>query len=253
MVDCPRDDIRDLLPDLVHDQLEPAERARVEQHIVDCPECAAEVELLRTLRSTVFTTPAVDAARIAAAVVRAATVGTAPSSAGGKDVVPISSARERHRASDGESSPARITRPPARHGWRIAAGIAVVAAGVGGYALSRGGAPSYRQASESTAASVASAPLPTAESSTEPSAGAAAKAAAPASALAIQSATAGAADAASAEGSNHASSLLLGAAVNELSESDMQTLLQSMDDLEAMPDLEPRPLPVLARVVEGAL
>jgi hypothetical protein len=69
----------------------------------------------------------------------------------------------------------------------------------------------------------------------------------------MQSGTAGAADAASAAASNRASSLLLGAAVNELSESDMQTLLQSVDDLEAMPDLEPRPLPLLARVVEGAL
>ena len=52
MVDCPRDDIRDLLPDLVHDQLEPAERVRVEQHLVDCELCAAELELLRSLRAT---------------------------------------------------------------------------------------------------------------------------------------------------------------------------------------------------------
>ena len=33
----------------------------------------------------------------------------------------------------------------------------------------------------------------------------------------------------------------------------MQALLQSVDDLEAMPDLEPHQLPLLASVVEGAL
>ncbi len=47
--------------------------------------------------------------------------------------------------------------------------------------------------------------------------------------------------------------LILGDALNELSESDMQALLQSVDDLEAMPDLEPHQLPLLASVVEGAL
>jgi hypothetical protein len=46
---------------------------------------------------------------------------------------------------------------------------------------------------------------------------------------------------------------MLGDAVNDLSESDMQALIESVDDLQAMPDLEPQQLPLLASVVEGAL
>ncbi|HEY9429135.1 MAG TPA: zf-HC2 domain-containing protein, partial [Gemmatimonadaceae bacterium] len=104
MVDCPRDDIRDLLPDLVHDQLEPEARARVEQHLADCAACAAELELLRALRASAFDTSRVDADRIAAAV-RGAMAGSGASAQRESDlresdpresdVVPIGGAHRR--------------------------------------------------------------------------------------------------------------------------------------------------------------
>jgi hypothetical protein len=67
MNDCPNADVRDLLPDLVHQRLDAETRARVEAHVASCADCAAELELLRLLRGT-LRTPRVDVASIVAAV-----------------------------------------------------------------------------------------------------------------------------------------------------------------------------------------
>ncbi|MDQ6828756.1 MAG: zf-HC2 domain-containing protein [Gemmatimonadota bacterium] len=69
MTDCPRGEIRDLLPELVHDALDANTRAEAERHVAGCVDCAAEVALLRSMRSALGArTPAVDVARIVAAV-----------------------------------------------------------------------------------------------------------------------------------------------------------------------------------------
>lgn len=49
MTDCPNAEIRDLLPDYVHDQLSSADYARVAQHLVSCAECADELALLQAV------------------------------------------------------------------------------------------------------------------------------------------------------------------------------------------------------------
>lgn len=49
MTDCSNAEIRDLLPDYVHDQLSVTDHARVEQHLVSCADCAEELELLQTV------------------------------------------------------------------------------------------------------------------------------------------------------------------------------------------------------------
>jgi anti-sigma factor RsiW len=263
MVDCPRDDIRDLLPDLVHDQLEPEARVRVEQHLVDCAECAAELELLRALRATAFAAPEVDADRIAAAVRRTITNAGSDADADAADdsVVPIAAARGRGeggadalrttRASS--RAPRRSTRGSIPQSWRIAAAIALVAAGAGGYALTRGGSAMRELQSErATVAAAPESPAPIAAPAGAPSSSAA-KAGAPTPSVAAASDLAGFADSGSDAAKGTDGPLILGDAVNELSESDMQALLQSVDDLQAMPDLEPQQLPLLATVVEGAL
>lgn len=255
MVDCPRDDIRDLLPDLVHDQLEPQARVRVEQHLADCAACTAELELLRALRASAFATPRVDADRIAAAV-RDAMAGSgadAPrdSDVGESDLVPIGEARRRH-GNAVHRAPRRPVIVGIPQSWRIAAGIALVAAGVGGYALTRGG-PASPQRSMERATVAASESAPAAATSAVPQRGEA-KAAAPAPAAPMMASdAAGAAESGVGAAAAAPGALILGDAMNELSESDMQALLQSVDDLEAMPDLEPHQLPLLASVVEGAL
>lgn len=68
MIDCPDGDIRDLLPDLVHDRLGAAERARVEAHVATCGPCRDELALLRDLRATMRRVPAIDASVVAAAI-----------------------------------------------------------------------------------------------------------------------------------------------------------------------------------------
>ena len=260
MVDCPRDDVRDLLPDLVHDQLEAAARVRVEQHLADCAECAAEVELLRAMRAKAFVTPEVDAERIAAAV-RSAMAESSGEMADDGDVVSIAAARSRLGAAPSsartpaasERAPHRPARRPMPHSWRIAAAIALVAAGAGGYALTRSGSPMLEPSAERASVAAASqSSAPASAPATTPTRGLA-KAGAPAPSTAAASDLASAGDRGADAATTAASPLILGDAVNELSESDMQALLQSVDDLQAMPDLEPQQLPLLATIVEGAL
>ena len=68
MNDCPNGDIRDLLPDLLHDRLDASERERVESHVATCEPCAAELGLLRDLRATMRRVPAIDTSAIAASI-----------------------------------------------------------------------------------------------------------------------------------------------------------------------------------------
>ena len=49
MTDCTNAEIRDLLPDYVHDQLSVTDLARVEQHVASCADCAEELALLQTV------------------------------------------------------------------------------------------------------------------------------------------------------------------------------------------------------------
>lgn len=223
MADCPlAAEIRDALPDLVNDQLDPLARARVEQHVAECAQCAAELKLLRSLRSTVFATPRVDAARVAAAV------HAASAAARESKVTPIAARSARRKVA---SPVARAARRPAWHDWRAAAGIAAVAVGIAGYALSRGSTAARAPATTETAP-VAVAPAP-----------------APVSLMAASKA----ANFAGGAGASTSGAMILGDGVSDLSESDMQTLLQAVDDLEAMPDLEPQEPPLLAGLVEEAL
>ncbi|MEO8560692.1 MAG: zf-HC2 domain-containing protein [bacterium] len=68
MTECSNGEIRDLLPDLLHQRLDAAERARVEQHVAMCNACSEELALLRDLCSTIRRAPAIDAAAIVAAI-----------------------------------------------------------------------------------------------------------------------------------------------------------------------------------------
>ena len=123
MTDCPNADIRDLLPDLVHGRLDAAARADVERHVRGCGECAAEVTLLRELRSALHAAPTVDVAAIVAAV---------PDyrRAGGRSWI----------------------------GWRTAATITVLVAGGSSVAVLERGGTSLVDTARSTPAVVAPAP-----------------------------------------------------------------------------------------------
>ncbi len=68
MTDCPRADIRDILPDWVHGTLDTATGALVSAHVAQCADCAAEAGLLRVARAALAKSPRIDTERIAAAV-----------------------------------------------------------------------------------------------------------------------------------------------------------------------------------------
>jgi hypothetical protein len=49
--DCPNAEIRDLLPDLLHNNLSARDTDRVEAHLAACAECSDELELLAIVRA----------------------------------------------------------------------------------------------------------------------------------------------------------------------------------------------------------
>src|SRR3954465_764950 len=51
MTDCPNAEMRDRLPDLLHERLEMSVRAAVMAHVDGCDDCRAEMTLLREARS----------------------------------------------------------------------------------------------------------------------------------------------------------------------------------------------------------
>ncbi|MFN2398677.1 MAG: anti-sigma factor [Gemmatimonadaceae bacterium] len=106
MNDCVRADVRDMLPDLVHDNLSAGQRTAVEDHLAVCADCAAELDLLHQMRRSLDTAPAVNVARISSAV-----AGIVP---------PAERLRDRRRA-------------PV---W-LAAAVAVIAAGALALAIAR--------------------------------------------------------------------------------------------------------------------
>jgi anti-sigma factor RsiW len=98
MSDCANVEMRELLPELVHDRLDAATHARVTAHLAACSECQAELELLQTARQALRPIMPLDKRAIVAAL-------------------PLPRNRQ-------------ATRPLAsRRVWRIAAAITVIALG----------------------------------------------------------------------------------------------------------------------------
>jgi len=67
MNDCQNVEIREVLPELVHGTLPAAELARVQQHLVACDDCAAELAIIRAVLGSAAV-PALNVERIAAAI-----------------------------------------------------------------------------------------------------------------------------------------------------------------------------------------
>jgi anti-sigma factor RsiW len=113
MIDCQNGEMRDQLPDFVHEQLPAAARVAVAAHVATCAACAAEVALLRELRGAMRAGPKVDVARIVA-------------------LLPAASRR-------GDRWAAGRVAQRRRFDWRVAAAIVALAAGGGAAAVLSGG------------------------------------------------------------------------------------------------------------------
>ena len=70
MYDCVNVETRELLPVLLHGRLDAATRARVEEHLLGCAECAAELDTLRSVRTVLDAPPTVDVSHIVRALPR---------------------------------------------------------------------------------------------------------------------------------------------------------------------------------------
>src|SRR5574338_1269240 len=68
MFDCANVEMRELLPELAAGTLDARTRARVEQHVAACAECASELETLRLVRGADGGAPRVDVSRIVASL-----------------------------------------------------------------------------------------------------------------------------------------------------------------------------------------
>jgi len=114
MTDCPNAEMRDRLPDLLHERLEASARAAVMAHVDQCADCRAELTLLREARVALTSgMRSVDVAAIARVVIA-------------------------------RTSSPTVVRPPQSRArrtwidWRVAASIAVLVVGGASFALIRG-------------------------------------------------------------------------------------------------------------------
>lgn len=112
MRDCPKVDIREMLPEQAAGSLQGDSARRVTEHLGECADCVEELTVLRSARSVLLRAPAVDVPRIAAEV----------------------AAAMRPRAAAPVGAPRRWP------GLRAAAALLVVAAGVTAVALWNDGA-----------------------------------------------------------------------------------------------------------------
>jgi hypothetical protein len=78
MFDCANVEMRELLPELVAGTLDATTRARVEEHVAACPECASELETLRLVRAAFARAPKIDASHVVASLPRPRAVVAAP-------------------------------------------------------------------------------------------------------------------------------------------------------------------------------
>jgi len=203
MIDCPNGDIRDLLPDLLHDRLPPAQRIEVEGHVASCDACRAEFALLRDLRGTMARVPKVDTTAIAAAI-----------------------------------PPYRATARRSWVGWRAAAAITMIAAGGTSVAiLNHQGAATVDHTQVVSSPSVPTsrpAEVTSPALSVPVGSGATAEPSAPASPTQHGSSAATPAPEPSAE----PSIAMASGAVNELSDRQLSELIDEIESLDVLPSAD---------------
>jgi anti-sigma factor RsiW len=231
MRECTNAEIRDLLPDLAADRLSGADRTCVANHVAACADCAAEVELLRAARRVQSRgVPPVDTARILAALPKPPLA--APSdvqSAEARPALPVRIIGRRARAASATPGATRRRTSIASWGtWRIAAAATVAVGGLSLLLVRQVTAPSV--APNPVVAPVIAAPpapsgvtTPGAEPSVGPSVVPPSVAVSPETSVA--------------RGSEQG--LSVGGDLSELSDGDVEALLQDVDTLDARPAADP--------------
>jgi len=60
MSDCMEHEIREMLPDVLHGTVGPADRGRIDAHLTGCGSCREELEVLRSVHGAAVFTPSID-------------------------------------------------------------------------------------------------------------------------------------------------------------------------------------------------
>jgi len=212
MTDCPNAEMRDRLPDLLHDRLDVRMRAAVMSHVDECADCRAELALLEGVRGMMDArTPRVDINYVVNALPKQYALA---------------------RRAGGDGAPRQRTWAD----WRIAAAVAVLAVGGGSVAIMNHG--QTRSAVVAAADSVRS-QVPTAVASTDSSMPSSATSSTPPRA---QQTVASADDGTAASG----------LATGDLNEQQLRALLDEIDQLQAVPVAEPEPVTIRVNSGAGA-
>jgi hypothetical protein len=230
MNDCGSAEIRDQLPDLLHERLDEAARALVIAHLSTCIDCDEELRLLRDVLGMMESrTPRIDLTTIVNALpkppIAAASIAVTPNDAT-SNVISIAS--RRRRWSD----------------WRVAAAVTLLVAGGSSAVLLNRNAQQSRVATAPAATPSAAAASP---GSASTSAGQSV-AGTPTVADAAAASTNGSAEAstpgtmAAADDPAVAADLGNGNRLGDLSEQQLQTLLNEIDKLPAVPVTDPDPV-----------
>lgn len=197
MTECMNSEIRDALPDLLGGRLSELDMATMTAHVESCAACRTEIELLHEVRRSAPFAPAIDVARVVAALPAygAATITAPPR--GDRPMPTVSS------------------RPVV---WKAAAvAVLITLGGLGIADLSRDGVS--RNSARTTADANVQAP---AIATTTP----------------LNRAPIG---------------LSLVAGVQDLTDTQIETLLAELDGLEAVPSAEPEPFTISVEELEGGL
>src|SRR5688572_11632992 len=110
MSECMEREIQEMLPDVLHGTIGPADRARIDAHLATCARCREELEVLRVVHGAAVFTPSIDVESIVRQLPPYGIVVPSPA--------------ERH-----------IRTPVTR--WLVAAGFALVAFGAGSVVMRR--------------------------------------------------------------------------------------------------------------------
>lgn len=202
MNDCVNVEVRDALPDLLNGRLGQLDTATMNAHVEACPECRAELALLREARATARVTPSLDIVRMASAI---------PPYGGLAAAVSVS------RQPPRDSS--RI--------WKFAAAALLVA--TGGWIASM-----QRDNSRADLPRTAAVAPPVSDTASEPSSSPASIAGAP-----EKVPTAG-----QPSRELQVASLSLVGSTADISDSDLEQLVQDLDAIDAIPAAEPAPVTI---------
>ena len=213
MNDCSNAEIRDKLPDLLHDRLSVSARAVVLAHVDGCIDCRDELELLRGMRGAIAAaTPRIDIAYV---------VGALPK-APARTSVPV----------------ARVSGKPRWADWRVAAAVTVLVAGGSSVAILNR-APAAPQAGLAV-----SIPVTDTQSSSTRTDTLAPRAVARDQSVAMVSR----ATIASVDDPDATTDAGPDGRFGGLSEAQLQALLGEIDRLEAVPVTEPEPVTIKVNV-----